>query len=407
MTLRRLYERCCGLDVHKDSVVACVLTPGHKEVRTFSTFTHDLRALADWLREQGVTHVAMESTGVFWKPIYNLLEETDLELLVVNAHHVKAVPGRKTDVKDAEWLADLLQHGLLKPSFIPDRAQRELQELVRYRRSLVQERAREANRIQKILEGANIKLGSVLSNVLGVSGRAMLQALGAGTTDPEALAGLAAARLEASPDELRAALAGSIGPHQQRLLRAQLEHVAFLDQEVAALEAEIEARLRPFEEQVQRLDTIPGVSRLGAQEIVAAIGTDMSRFPSAAHLASWAKLCPGTKESAGKRQPAGTGKGNPFLRATLTESAWGATRKRDNYLRAQYYRLVPRRGKKKAIVAVAHSILVIAYYLLRDGTEYHDLGAHYFDQRTKEATTRRAVRRLEGLGYAVTLAPAA
>jgi transposase len=403
MTMRVVYERCAGLDVHKQTVVACLLTPGHKAVRTFGTFTRDLLALGDWLQDQGCTHVAMEATGVFWKPIYNVLEDTGLELLVVNARHVKAVPGRKTDVKDAEWLADLLRHGLLKPSFIPDRTQRELQELVRYRRSLVQERAREVNRIQKGLEGANIKLASVVSNLLGVSGRAMLEALVAGTAGPGDLAALATPRLEASREELEAALEGSMGGHQRHLLAAQLRHIRFLDEQVAALEQELEARLRPFEAQVQRLDTIPGISRLGAQELIAALGVDMGRFPSAKHLASWAKLCPGTAESAGKRHPTGTGHGNPYLRTTLTEAAWAASRTRATYLRAQYYRLAARRGKKRAILAVAHSLLVIVFHVLRDGTVYQDLGPNYFDQRSKEATTRRAVKRLERLGYAVTL----
>jgi transposase len=405
--MRVVYERCCGLDVHKRQVTACVLTPEGKAIRSFGTVTRELRALAAWLREQRVTHVALESTGVFWKPIYNLLEGEGLELLVVNARHVKAVPGRKTDVKDAEWLAELLRHGLLRGSFIPDRAQRELQELVRYRRSLIQERAREVNRIQKVLEGANIKLASVVSNILGVSGRAMLEALVAGTAEPGDLAALATPRLEASRAELEAALEGRVGDHQRWLLATQLERIAFLDRQLGRLDAEIEARLRPFEDELARLDSIPGISRRGAQELLAALGTDMHRFPSAKHLASWAKLCPGTDESAGKRRPAGTGRGNPYLRATLVEAAWAASRTRGTYLAAQFHRLAARRGKKRAVVAVAHSILTIAYSILRDGTTYQDLGANYFDERSKEATTRRAVRRLERLGYKVTIEPAA
>lgn len=402
-----LYPRCAGLDVHKRTVVACVLTPRGKQVRTFGTVTGQLLAMGDWLAAQGCTHVAMESTGVFWKPIYNLLEGTGLTLLVVNAQHVKAVPGRKTDVRDAEWLADLLRHGLLHASFIPDRPQRELAELVRYRRSLVQERAREANRIQKVLEGANIKLASVISNVLGVSGRAMLEAIVAGVDDPRQLASLARPRLEASPETLAQALEGQVGDHQRLLLAQQLRHIAFLDGQVAALDAEIDRRLRPFADQLERLDAIPGVSIRVAQEVLAVIGTDMARFPTVAHLASWAKLCPGTKESAGKRTSSATGKGNALLRAALTEAAWAASHTKDTYLAAQFRRLAARRGKQRAIVAVAHSILGVCYSLLRDGTTYHDPGPSFFDQRSKEAVARRAVARLEHLGFTVTITPAA
>jgi transposase len=396
------------LDIHKKSVVACLLTPEGKEVRTFGTMTRDLLQLSDWLSEQGCTHVAMEATGVFWKPVYNLLEDSSMTLLVVNAKHIKAVPGRKTDVRDAEWIADLLQHGLLKASFIPDRSQRELQELIRYRRSLIGERAREVNRIQKVLEGANIKLASVVSNTMGVSGRAMLEALVAGTMEPTELASLATARLEATPEQLIAALEGGMGAHQRMLLGLQLQHVTQLDETIDRVSAEIEERLRPFEDQLARLDTIPGVSRRGAQEIVAAIGVDMSRFPTDRHLASWAKLCPGTNESAGKRGSAATGKGNPYLRETLVEAGWAAGRTKNTYLSAQFHRLKVRRGAKRAVVALAHSILIIAYHILEeDGTVYTDLGPNYFDERSKEATTRRTVKRLERLGYKVTLQPAA
>ncbi len=404
--MRVLYERCCGLDVHKKTVVACLITPEGKQTRTFGTFTRDLLELGEWLVSRGCQAVAMESTGVFWKPLVNLLEGQGMELLVVNAAHLKAVPGRKTDVRDAEWIAELLQHGLLRASFIPDRPQRELQELVRYRRSLVEERAREANRIQKVLEGANVKLASVISNVLGVSGRAMLGALVAGTTEPGQLASLAQPRLQASREELEAALEGAVGPHQRLMLRAQLHHVAFLDKTIAELDIEIEERVRPFEPELARLDEIPGVSQRIAQEMIAVIGTDMSRFPTARHLASWAKLCPGLNESAGKRGSAGTGQGNPILRTALTEAAWAASHTH-TYLGTQFHRLAARRGKKRAILAVAHSILTTAYSLLKRGTDYQDLGMDYFDQRSKEATTRRAVRRLEALGYQVTLQAAA
>jgi transposase len=321
---------------------------------------------------------------------------------------MKAVPGRKTDVKNAEWIAELLRHGLLKPSFIPDRPQRELQELVRYRRSLIGERTREANRIQKVLEGANIKLAGTIKDVLGVGGRAVLEAIVAGTEDPAELASRVTTRVKATRVELEAALAGQVGAHQRLMLATQLRHIAFLEQEIARLDQEVDERLRPFAEAAARLDEIPGVGRRTAQEIITAIGTDMSRFPSARHIASWAKLCPGTKESAGKRSSAGTGKANPHLRTALIEAAQAVARsKKESYLRAQYHRLAARRGKKRAAVAVAHSILVIAYVMLRDGTHYEDLGPTYLDHRDRDRLIRRTVTRLEALNLKVTIEPAA
>jgi transposase len=404
--MKVVYSHCCGLDVHKRTVVACLLTAESKEVRTFGTTTTAIREMADWLVQAGCTHIAMESTGVYWRPLYNLLEETPLEIWVVNARHIKAVPGRKTDVRDAEWLADLLRHGLVRPSLIPDRRQRELQDLIRYRRTLIAERADEANRIQKVLEGANIKLASVISNILGVSGRAMIQAMIEGETDAHRLAEQAQTHLKATADHLEDALSGQVGAHQRFLLATQLRHVDYLTDEIARLDGEIEERMRPFADEIARLDTIPGIGVQRAQEIIAAIGVDMSRFPSAGHLASWAKLCPGTKESAGKHAPTGIGKGNPYLRVTLTEAAWAATRTK-TYLAAQYRRLAARRGGKRAIIAVAHSILVIVYHILKDGTVYKDLGQNYFDERDKEAVIRREVRRLEKLGCKVTVERAA
>lgn len=398
-----VHPRCCGLDIHKKTVVACVLTDRGKETRTFGTITGAILTLADWLRSQQVPVVAMESTGVFWKPIYNLLEAEGFELLVVNARHMKAVPGRKTDVKDAEWIADLLRHGLLTPSFIPDRAQRELRELVAYRRSLIEERARETNRIQKVLEGANIKLASVIHDVLGVSGRQILEALVGGEEDAATLAKEGNSRLKASQEQLAAALQGRMGPHQRFLLAEQLRHVDSLTAAIARVDTEIAERLAPFEDALARLDTIPGVGRRTAQEIIAAIGVDMSRFPSAQHLASWAKLCPGTTESAGKRTPTTTGKGPRHLQTALIEAAQAASRTRGTYLARQYQRLAARRGHKRAVVAVAHSILIIAYSLLKRGTSYEDLGANYFDERDREHVIRRAVARIEALGKHVTL----
>ena len=397
-----VYQRCAGLDVHKKSVVAHVMTPEARETRSFSTMTQDLLKLADWLQQHQVTHVAMESTGVYWKPIYNLLEE-GFTLLVVNAYHIKVVPGRKTDVKDAQWIADLLRHGLLRGSYIPERPQRELRELLRYRRSLVQQRAQVVNRIQKVLEGANIKLSSVASNVVGASGRAMLEAMIQGATDPQGLTALAKGRLREKGPALEQALEGLMGPHQRMMLQSQLRHLDFLEEEIGRLNEEVAERMRPFEGAVARLDAIPGLGRATAQEVLAEIGVDMARFPSAGHLASWAKVCPGNNQSAGKRKSSRSGHGNPWLRAALVQAAWAAARTKRSYLAAQYRRLAARRGAKRAILAVAHTILVTIYHLLRHGTTYQDLGVNYFDERRRLATVRRAVRRIERLGYQVTL----
>jgi transposase len=402
-----VYERCCGLDIHKQTVVACLLVPGpdtgsHKEIRTFGTMTDELLQLADWLTGAGCTHVAMESTGVYWKPIYNLLEGS-FTLLLVNARHIKQVPGRKTDVRDCEWIADLLRHGLLRASFVPDRPQRELRELTRYRTSLIHERAAEVNRVQKTLEGANIKLSSVATDVLGLSGRQMLAALAAGSDDPTALAELAKGKLRSKLPQLARALAGRVGAHQRFLLTQQLAHLDALDELIDQLSAEVTERMRPFEAALARLDTIPGVGLRTAETLVAEIGTDLSRFPTAAHLASWAGLCPGNDESAGKRRSGKTRKGDRWLRSALIEAAQAAGRTRRTYLAAQFHRLATRRGKKKALVAVGHSILVIAYHLLTEDTEYHDLGPIFFDQRDEQRVTRRLVDRLRALGYSVQL----
>jgi transposase len=361
-----VHPRCCGLDVHKQLIVACVLIStemGHpkKAVRTFGTMTDELLALGDWLAEYGVSHVAMEATGSYWKPVWNLFEDR-FYLLLANAQHIKAVPGRKTDVKDAEWIADLLRHGLLKPSFVPDRAQRELRELTRYRTSLIQERAAEANRLQKVLEGANLKLGDVATNVLGRSARQMLELVIAGATeaDAAALAQLAKGRLRNKIPQLERALAGRVAAHQRFLLAQQLAHVDFLDEAIERVGAEIDERLRPVEQEVARLDSIPGVGRRTAEVLIAEIGTDMSRFRTAAHLASWAGMCPGHDESAGKRRSGRTRKGSPWLRTALVEAAQAVGRTKDTYLAAQLRRLSARRGKKKAVVAVGHTLLVIA-----------------------------------------------
>ena len=404
-----VYERCCGLDVHKTSVVACLLIAegngrSRKEVRTFGAMTADILALADWLAAAGCTHVAMESTGIYWKPIWNLLED-QFTLQLVNARHMKAVPGRKTDVRDSEWIADLLRHGLLRPSFVPPRPQRELRELVRYRTTLVRERAAEVNRLQKTLEGANIKLAAVATDITGKSGRAILAALVAGTTPPAALADLAQGRMRAKRSQLEQALTGRMAPHQRFLLAQQLAHIDFLETTIDHVSAEIAGRLRISEDAILRLMTIPGVGRRTAEVLVAEVGTDMDQFPTARHLASWVGLCPGNNESAGKQKSGRTRKGNPWRRSALVEVAQAAGRAKRTYLGAQYQRLVARRGKKKATVAVAHTILVIAYHLLRRGTTYDDLGNRYFDERDRTAVEHRLVHRLQGLGYKVTLEP--
>ena len=404
-------ERCCGLDVHKRTVVACVVISQasgrpRKETRSFGTMTDDLLALADWLEERAVTHVAMESTGVFWKPVWNLLEDR-FTLLLVNAQHIKAVPGRKTDVRDCEWIADLLRHGLLRPSFVPDRPQRELRELTRYRTSLVRERSTAVNRLQKTLEGANIKLASVATDIMGVSGRQMLAAIVAGATDAATIADLARKRLREKLPELTRALTGRVGAHQRFLLAQQLAHIEFLDETIARLSAEIGQRLQPCVAALERLDTIPGVGRWTAEILLAELGTDMTRFPTARHVASWAGMCPGNHESAGKRTSGRTRKGNPWLRTALVEAAQAAGRTKQSYLGAQYRRLAARRGAKRAAVAVGHSILGIVYHLLTREPVYADLGVHYFDERHRRTVERRLVRRLEALGSKVALEPVA
>lgn len=400
-------ERCCGLDVHKKNVVACVRTPEREQVRTFATLTRELLRLLDWLQRERVTVLAMESTGSYWKPVYNLLEGQGMRLMLVNPAHMKAVPGRKTDVKDAQWIADLLRHGLLRASRIPDRPQRELQEAVRYRQSLIQDRANEVRRVQKVLEGGNIKLGDVATDVLGKSGRMMLQALVAGETDSERLAGMAQGRMRSRRASLRLALEGSVDAHQRFLLKRQLRHIEFLEQEIEAMSQEIEERMRPFEPLLTRVDAIPGIGRRSAERILAEIGTDMSYWRSDKALASWAKICPSNNESAGKRRSSWIGAGNQSLRGALVEAAHAAARVKDSYFSALYHRLKAKRGAKRALIAVAHAILVTIYHLLKDGTYYQDLGVDHFERHDREVLVRRSVRRLERFGYHVTLSPAA
>jgi transposase len=405
------HPRCAGLDLHKRQLTACRLTPGegadlHAELRTFGTMTRDLLALSDWLAEGGCTHVVMESTGVFWKPVYNLLEGT-FTLVLVNPEHVKALTGRKSDVQDAERLAQLLARDQLAGSFVPDRPQRELRELTRYRTALVRERATAVNRLQKTLEGANLKLASVASDLQGKSARAMLVALAGGETDPERLAELARGRLREKLPELKAALQGCVGEHQRFLLGQQLAHLAELDERIRDVSEEVARRLAPFEAQLRRLEQQPGVGRRTAEVIVAEVGLDMRRFPTHRHCVSWAGMCPGQHESGGKRKRGGTRKGSPWLRTALVEAARAASRTKDSYSAAQYQRLARRRGANRAAMAVGHSILVASYYLLRDDGDYRELGGHYFDERDRTQIVRQNVRRLRQLGYAVELREAA
>ena len=403
-----VYKRCCGLDVHKETVAACVMIREgekvQKEIRTFRTMTSDLLVLHDWLLAHRVTHVAMESTGVYWKPVFNLLEGS-FEVLLVNASHIKAVPGKKTDIKDCEWIADLLSHGLLKGSFIPPQPIRDLRDLTRYRKSLSDERTREINRLQKLLETANIKLSSVATDVMGVSGKAMLEAILSGSTEPEVLADLAKGRLRNKLSLLKEALQGRFRPHHRFLLGQILSHLDFLDEAIEEMSKEVEKRLDPFLQEIELLKTIPGVKQRMAEVILAEIGANMSRFPTHRHLASWAGLCPGNNESAGKRKSGKTRKGDRWLKRGLTESSWAVSRAKETYLSALYHRMVRRRGKKKATVAVAHAMIVIAYHILKHKLPYSELGADYFDRLNVSYIKHHFTKRLEALGYKVTLEP--
>jgi transposase len=403
-----VYERCAGLDVHKRSVVACLLFLEHgqqrKERQTFSTMTPDLVRLREWLKAHDCTHVAMESTGVFWKPIYNLLEE-HLEVLVVNAQHIKAVPGRKTDIKDAEWIADLLQHGLLRPSFIPPAWQRTLRDLTRSRSTLIEERSRVIARLQKALEDANIKLASVASDVMGTSAQHMLRALVQGELSPSTMAEFARGRMRAKRELLAQALTGHLQPHHRFLIAEHLAHIESLEEAIARLSAQIAERLRPYEELLLRLETIPGIKRRLAEIILAEIGPDMSRFPSAQHLASWAGMCPGNHESAGKRLSGKTRKGSQWLRTALVEAAHAASHCKECYLSAHYHHIAVRRGKKRAAVALGHTLLIIIYHIIAEKKPYEELGGDYLDQLDRQGKEKRLVRQLEKLGFEVSLTP--
>ena len=414
-----LHPVCAGLDIHKESVVACVRHMAQGKVttvvKTFKTTTEALPALSEWLARHSATHIAMEATGIYWKPVWHILSDGDFELVPANAAHVKNVPGRKTgvpgdwssslgwktDVNDATWLADLMAHGLIRASFVPDEPTRQMRDLLRTRKQLVRERSSHTQRVQKTLEDANIKLDSVVTDILGLSGRRIIEALIAGQTMPQALASLAHRRIYASADELEAALRGRVIRHHRFLLKLHLDKIDALDTAVAGIDKEVESNIEPFRTAIEMLSTIPGISTLSAEVIVAEIGIDMGRFQTAGHLISWAGLCPKNDESAGKRSSNRMKKGAPWLKTTLIQCAWAASRKKNSYLQAQYLRIRSRRGAKKAIGAVAASMLTAAYHMLKDGTLYQDLGANHFDTRDKGKQALRLINRLQNLGYAV------
>ena len=398
-----LYPRCAGLDVHKDTVVACVRCvsePEHHETRSFATTTRELLALGEWLVEHGCSHVAMEATGIYWRPVWHVLEG-QAELVLANAQHIKNVPGRKTDVNDAMWIADLLAHGLIRSSFVPPQPIQELRDLTRTRKQLVREISQHSLRIQKVLEDANIKLGSVLSEVLGVSGRAMLGAIIEGESDPHRLADLAQGTARRKHDELVEALHGRIRPHHRTLLRLHLNLIAALEHTVGEVDAAVGKSLEPIHQRARLLTTMPGISEVSAEVIVAEIGIDMTRFATPGHLISWAGLCPRNDESAGKRRSTRLRKGGTWLKTALVTAAWAAVRTKASYLRAQFQRIKARRGARKAIIAVAASMLTSAYFILRDGVPYRDLGPTHFDRQHRDKTIRRLLRRLHDLGYSL------
>jgi len=405
--MENVFACCAGLDIHQKSVEACVRRleptgPLHQQTRHWGTMTRDLLAMADWMAAQGVTHVAMESTGVYWKPIYNILESR-FTVLLVNARHLKQVPGRKSDVRDCQWIAQLLQHGLLKGSFVPPRAQRELRDLTRHRAQLVEEKTRTVNRLHKVLEDGNIKLASVATDILGVSGRAMLEALMEGQEDPVKLADFAQRQLRGKIPELEKALEGHLTEHHRFMLRLLWKELAQQEELIAELDRKIEEHTRPFANEIERLDAVPGVDRRVAEVALAEVGSDVKPFPTHSHVASWAGMCPGNEESAGKRQRQRLTPGNRWLKRSLVQAAWAASHTKHTYLASQYRRLAGRRGRKRALVAVGHSMLVIFYHMLKDRTTYKDLGGDFFDRLEPERLTRYYVKRLEDLGHKVTL----
>ena len=404
-----IYTSCCGLDVHKKSIQACVRRVGkngkiQQEIRPFGTMTQDIRALADWLSHEEVTHVAMESTGVYWKPIYNILEGR-FNILLVNARHIKNVPGRKTDVKDCQWIAHLLQSGLLKGSFIPDRTQREFRDLTRHRTKLVDQRASVVNRVHKVLEDANIKLGAVATDVMGKSGKDMIRALIEGEKDSAEMADLARRQLRGKIPQLRLALEGHVTDHHRFMLSQLMDQLDYLDRQIDLFSQRIEEVSRPFAGAIEEVMRLPGFEKRAAENVIAEIGCNMDQFPSADHLSSWAGICSGSNESAGKRKSGKTTKGSKWLRSTLAQAAWAASKKKNSYFHAQYGRLAGRRGKKRAVIAVAHSLLTVIYHLLKDHVDYKDLGRDYFDKLNSKRLVPYLVNRLKNMGYEVNLTP--
>lgn len=398
-----IIERCCGIDVHKKTIVACLIVgkpdgKPQKTIKTFSTMTRDLLACKDWLESEDCTYVAMESSGVYWKPVFNILEDS-MEVILANARHIKNVPGRKTDVKDCEWIAQLLRHGLIKGSFIPPRPIRELRDLTRYRRKLIQTKSSELNRIHKLLEDANIKLSSVVSDINGISAQDMIYHLIKEDMSPKEMAELARGRLRKKITELEKALEGHIREHHRLIIRVSIQMIASYDKAIDKLDREIDQRMKPYREESERLQSIPGLKKKTAESIVAEIGVDMSRFPSDAHLSSWAGLSPGNNESAGKRRSGKSTPGNRWLKGSLTEAAWAASKAKGTYLKARYHRLASRRGKKRACLAIGHTILIMSYHIIKERCTYRELGADYFDRLNEQKVVMRLTSRIQALGY--------
>lgn len=399
--MQTVYERCCGIDVHKKLIVACFRNGRKAELRKFDTLTSSIKELGNWLLDNHCQMVAMESTGAYWKPIYNILELLNIDVMVVNAHHMKSVPGRKTDVKDAEWIADLLQHGLLKASYIPDREQRELREIVRYRKNLVEERSRELNRLEKTLEGANIKLSSFVSDLSGVSSRNLLKQALIGEVNQENIGDLIHSSMQSKKSVLLQAMDGVLSRIQKQLVKAILDHIDDMTKRIKDLDNIIDNHMKSYDDAIKKTDEMPGIGKRSAETILAEIGIDMSRFPSAAHLASWSGLCPGNNESAGKRKSGKTNKGNKYLKTTLIQCAKSASKNKDSFFHAQYQRLVVRRGANRATVAVAHSMLIAIYNMLKNNVPFKDLGSDYYTKFNTEAKAKYYMKKLQALGVSV------
>jgi len=399
--MQTVYRRCCGIDVHKKSIVACFRNGKKAELRTFNTLTCSIKELGNWLIDNDCQKVAMESTGAYWKPIYNIFELLGLDVMVVNAHHMKNVPGRKTDVKDAEWIAQLLQHGLLRASYIPNKEQRELREIVRYRKNLVGERSREMNRLEKTLEGANIKLSSFVSDLTGVSSRKMLEQMLVGEVNEENIDSLIHHSMKEKREILLRAMDGVFTPIQKKLVRAILDHIDDMTRRIKDLDDIIDNEIKGYEDAIKKIDELPGIGKRSAEIIIAEMGNDMSRFPTAAHLASWVGLCPGNNESAGKRKSGKTPKGNKYLKSTLIQCAKAAKSKKDNFFHAQYQRLVVRRGANRATVAVAHSMLIAIYNMLKKNVPFNDLGSDYYTKFNTESKAKYYVKKLQELGVSI------